>query len=501
MTVNDSFVSVVKIDDFSEYPAVAPFDPSSEYPELSNNSFYHINRKYKNYIYDAVRKSLANLGLDKDHFNTDQWSPFRSMISQNDIVLIKPNLVLDTENPDAVTTHSSVIRPIVDYAWKALGGRGKIIICDAPQADADFDKIISMNGLKDMITILKERGLNIEVEDLRALTVRIKNDIWIEETEHPVNRKDSVIIDLGNKSFFNDKKVNIKKLFGAGYNRRFTVSNHSRGHHKYCISKKVLEADIIISVPKIKTHTKAGLTCCLKNFVGINVDKNYLPHFTIGPANTGGDEFPLVSRWRVPLVLFIRYLQEIIQRHLWIYTRRLIAFILGSFNLIKIRKIHHRSNEAGPAYQFYKLITGKTNYQGSWQGNETIWRMILDLNRIVLYCDKNGKLQNSNQRKLFFIVDGFFAGSRNGPMIPLTIKPGICLAGFNGAMVDSAVLKIFGIDFHDIPLYREALDVKNDWLHFNGELVVVSNGNFSQEELFQNKYILEPPDNWNFERI
>ena len=51
-------------------------------------------------------------------------------------------------------------------------------------------------------------------------------------------------------------------------------------------------AEVLISLPKLKTHKKVGVTLSLKNLVGINGDKNYLPHFCIGTPDEGGDEFP-----------------------------------------------------------------------------------------------------------------------------------------------------------------------------------------------------------------
>lgn len=56
------------------------------------------------------------------------------------------------------------------------------------------------------------------------------------------------------------------------------------------ISSCVMDADVIINVPKPKTHRIAGMTAALKNFVGINVRKEYLPHHTMGDHSTGGDE-------------------------------------------------------------------------------------------------------------------------------------------------------------------------------------------------------------------
>ena len=50
-------------------------------------------------------------------------------------------------------------------------------------------------------------------------------------------------------------------------------------------------ADVVINLPKLKTHKKTGVTISLKNMVGINGYRNCLPHHTIGTPDASGDEF------------------------------------------------------------------------------------------------------------------------------------------------------------------------------------------------------------------
>jgi hypothetical protein len=54
----------------------------------------------------------------------------------------------------------------------------------------------------------------------------------------------------------------------------------------------VLSADLVVNLPKLKTHKKTGVTLALKNLVGINGDKNWLPHHSQGSVEKGGDEYP-----------------------------------------------------------------------------------------------------------------------------------------------------------------------------------------------------------------
>jgi uncharacterized protein (DUF362 family) len=59
------------------------------------------------------------------------------------------------------------------------------------------------------------------------------------------------------------------------------AKTHHPGVHQYLVAKEVIEADIIINLPKLKTHRKAGVTCALKNLIGINGNKEYLPHHRV----------------------------------------------------------------------------------------------------------------------------------------------------------------------------------------------------------------------------
>ena len=122
------------------YPETAPFHPSETYPEWDGEIS---TARETNSVYKLVRHCIKNLGLDAEHADTAEWNPFGDFISPGDKVLIKPNLVLHFNGSGAdiraVTTHASVIRPVLDYVVLALKGTGSIIVGDAPQANGHFD--------------------------------------------------------------------------------------------------------------------------------------------------------------------------------------------------------------------------------------------------------------------------------------------------------------------------------------------------------------------------
>ena len=127
------------------YPERPPFHPSKRYAEFKGRFSQEIDEK--NLVYVLVRDCIKNLGLDAEHADTAEWNPFGDFISPGDKVLIKPNLVLHFNGSGAdvraVTTHASVIRPVLDYVILALKRTGSIIVGDAPQANGHFDEIVA----------------------------------------------------------------------------------------------------------------------------------------------------------------------------------------------------------------------------------------------------------------------------------------------------------------------------------------------------------------------
>ena len=90
--------------------------------------------------------------------------------------------------------------------------------------------------------------------------------------------------------------------------------------------------------------------------------------------------------------------------------------------------------------------------QGSWHGNETIPRTIVDMNKILLYADRAGIMRDTPQRRLFILVDGIVAGEKEGPMTPEPRNCGVLVAGYNPVEVDVVCCSIMGFDYRKIPL-------------------------------------------------
>lgn len=444
------------------YSQMVPYDPNISYPEFC----HEVLSDTKNPVYDNIRQCFIDLGMDSGNIGTSSWVPFRELIQPGNVVVIKPNLVRHTDSnnlpQECITTHPSVIRPVIDYCWQAMQGKGKIIVGDAPSTETDFYEVCESYGLKKMIDILCDRGINVELIDFRSEKTIMENGIWVDE--QPIDKApESQIVNLGKESFFYTSKYKNKKLHGGGYEIHETTRHHRGERQEYCVSKVILNADVVISVPKLKTHKKAGITCCMKNLVGINTNKNYLPHWIQGSQNQGGDEMPALPAVKSLNLRCINFFKEHIQEHWWKYIDRFILKAAKKMNKSNVKTQKGKKDDTDYAAWLMNFFIGQPIFGGAWKGNETICRMILDLNKIFLQCDRTGKLCQKTDRKYFYVVDGVTMGHKNGPMKPEPLRTHLVAAGYNGLQLDTEIIKLLGMEPSEFPLYRMAWE-QGEWL-------------------------------------
>ena len=122
-------------------------------------------------------------------------------------VLIKPNLLSPALPRQAVLTHPAVVRAVVEYC-NERGARP--LVADSP-AMGSFDLLLRMSGIRDAL-----RGLDCEC-----------------------------------RPFQNSVRVDIGEPFGA-----------------IEIAEDAVRADVIVNLPKLKTHSQMLLTLAVKNLFG-----------------------------------------------------------------------------------------------------------------------------------------------------------------------------------------------------------------------------------------
>lgn len=364
------------------------------------------------------------------------------IVKPGDRVVVKPNLIrqshLSRESEwDYVVTHGSVIKTVVDHVLAALGGRGEVIIADSPQTDSDFGEIVKRNGLWDIVESYKREGLPVRLLDLREEQWLGDNGVIRGKKKLPGDPEGYVTIDLGKDSAFHDYKGN-GRFYGAYYDTEDTMRFHSQeeGRHAYVVSRTCLDCDVFINLPKMKTHKKTGITLSMKNLVGICTHKNSLPHYSLGTPDTGGDEYPASGLAQKTLTLAARVFRESLLR-------------FGSV-IAPLARIAKRAVDGRLPEEIRRVRSG------NWYGNDTIWRTVVDLNRILLWFDGDGKPRKVPRRYLT-IVNGIIAEEGEGPMEPDPKPVGLLFGGTNPVAVDAVGARLMGFDPYAIPMLTGAL--------------------------------------------
>lgn len=361
------------------------------------------------------------------------------------LVVVKPNWVQEShENRpevwEPVISNPNVVLAVIEVLAEAMGGRGSICLCDAPHTYADFEAIIARGNLKERYNVIRNRypDLTLDLVDLRREIWKCKEKVIVERRENTPDPRSYVRLDLGKDSLFY-RHSGEGRYYGADYDRGAVNSHHCGQTQEYLLAGTPMACDLFINIPKLKTHKKTGITCCLKNLVGINGDKNWLPHHIEGSPSSGGDEFAEES--------FTHALER--------KVKKFARYMMTAFPFVG-HWIYRKTRNVGQA------MLGDSDTvvrNGNWQGNDTCWRMVLDLNRALLYGNADGSWSEAGQAKHYLaIVDGIVGGEGNGPLCPDAVQSGVLVAGSNPASVDAVCARLMGFDPRSIPIVARAFD-------------------------------------------
>ncbi|MFG0294669.1 MAG: DUF362 domain-containing protein [Maioricimonas sp. JB045] len=359
------------------------------------------------------------------------------------LVVVKPNWVQESHEyiPDRwlpVISHPAVLVAVVETLAELMDGRGEICICDAPHTYANFDAIVARGDLPGRLERVRQRFPKLELG-----TLDLRREVWLRKEEVIVERRQNggdprgyVALNLSKDSLFY-RHPGEGRFYGADYETEVVNSHHHGETHEYLIAATPVECDVFVNVPKLKTHKKTGLTCSLKNLVGINGDKNWLPHHTEGTPQRQGDEFPDES-WTRQLELYTKR-----------FGRRLMANVPGVGNWVYRKMRNSGKRMLGDSETVVR--------NGNWHGNDTCWRMALDLNRALLYGNRDSSWREEGAAKHYVcIVDGIIGGQGNGPIAPDPIESGVLIGGVNPAEVDATACRAMGFSPADIPIVANA---------------------------------------------
>lgn len=415
------------------YPSRAPFAPGRRYLETPAAEC----AADANDAYDLVREVFLSLGLDEANAGTARWNPLGDLIRPGDRVVLKPNMVHhgsgEARETAVLLTHASVVRAVLDYALRALDGRGEITIGDAPLQSGDFSRIVHDTGLDAVVAAAAARAsLPVRLVDFRQECVATagKGGFITARSALPGEAQGYRMVDVAADSALLPIEGDAARFRVTDYRQELMRAHQRPGTHQYVIPRVILNADVVINLPKMKTHRKAALTCALKNLVGINGRKDCLPHHRKGSAASGGDEYQHDNLWK----RLYSWCDEVADR---------IPFTPARLAV-----------EAGKAVPkaLARLLAEDAFFEGSWFGNDTLWRTVHDLNRVLLYADAEGRMGDRPARRVLHIVDAIVAGEGEGPLEPSPVDCGMLIGGSSALAVDSVAATVMGFDARRIPI-------------------------------------------------
>jgi uncharacterized protein (DUF362 family) len=375
----------------------------------------------------ALRELWSAAGRDPEN-------AFQEELATGKCAVIKPNWVYHDngsgEGMDCLVTHASVLGAVLDLVLRAKPGR--VVVGDAPIQGCDLPKLMVAAKYDELQRHYVSTGAPVEWHDFRRTVLENQEGVWNRQTElRPL--EDYILFDLGVESLLEPISGDADRFRVTMYNPDLMRQAHAPGRHQYLVAREVIEADVVINLPKLKTHKKACITGALKNLVGINGNKDYLPHHRLGGSRTRGDCYAGGN----PLKLAAEHLSDAANRWEGLAAHLLRQAVRGTYGLAR-------------------LTGADNNLEGSWYGNDTIWRTCLDLNRILFYGRPDGSMAAVPQRSVLTLTDAIVCGEGEGPLAPTPRPLGLLTMATNPVAAEYVHAHLMGFDWRSVPLIREA---------------------------------------------
>jgi len=421
-----------------QYPeAEYCFSPDEHYPEYP---FAHVSPT-PNPVYRMLRELLREMRLDLPHYGTADWNPLGEWIRRGQTVFALVNFVTERRpmqsraGLDAMLTHPSVIRAVLDYLIIATGDPALVNFGNAPVQSARMDKLAAQTGaicLREFY--LRHAGRDLGPRDLRLYISQV-NALGARESSRVFGLEDEITFDLGAGSLLDTLSERAFCEFRIeDYGSDATKIFHRKGSHLYKVHRDVVNSDVIFHVAKLKTHGKVAMTGALKGAVGAVSRKECLAHHRHGSARHGNDEFcQSTTLTGLYAALGDRATADCPNR------LRILHKTLG---------------------RILDLVFG-IDIRGSWHGNDTAWRMALDVNKCLAYGRRDGSISTARVRKICCLLDGILSGEGDGPIRVRSRRDGVLVLSPEPCFADLGAALLMGFDPGRIPLIREAFVAGN----------------------------------------
>ena len=391
---------------------------------------------------DILAKLYANESYLKDTISTLIFRHLNCESFLGKRVMLKPNWVKHSANETdeiCLRTNDQFLLALLEVVMECKPA--SVLIGDAPIQGCNWDKVVTSELLTKMADLSEKHKIPVIVKDFRR---RVFNP----DKNNPVMDRNPlteyIIFDLGKKSYL-EPITNLQKnqFRVTDYHPDRLAESHRPGVHKYCITKELFDADIVISIPKVKSHQKTGITAALKNLVGVNGDKDFLPHHRIGSVVAGGDCYPERNVFRSLAESCLDFANRHQGEKVYWFARKLTSVL---WRLSNPKAADHLG--------------------AAWHGNDTTWRMVLDLNLIALYGTSDGNISDTPQRQLFSLCDGIIGGQGDGPLYPDPLALGVISFTNHSGLNDIAMALLMGFDTTKIAMLHELENkLKNENIH------------------------------------
>ena len=402
-------------------------------------SYVNIQTAYTNRS-ELNLESMEAVYHDKDRLKQLISSVISERLTKEKIagkkILLKPNWVLhDKTEKDEIClrTHDAFLLAALEILLEMKPA--KIVLGDAPVQGCNWDRMLSAEFIEKINQFAERYKVPVLIKDFRRVSYNPETN-QLEQNRNAI--EDFIIFDVGKRSYLEEVSDDARSPFRVtNYDPGRLAESHRKGVHKYCITKELFDSDVVITVPKIKTHQKTGLTNALKILVGVNGDKDFLPHHRKGALGDGGDCYPGKNPLRKVSEDILDYANTKIGKSTYKPLLHLTAALW---------KASKPDNEQ--------------NLAAGWYGNDTTWRMVLDINQVVLYGKSDGTLADTVQRELYSLCDGIVAGQGDGPLKPDPLALGVVAFSNDAAFMDIVAGQLMGMVVDKISLLRNA----KDWL-------------------------------------
>jgi uncharacterized protein (DUF362 family) len=347
-------------------------------------------------------------------------------------VLVKPNWVYHSNGgrgADCLHTHSGFVLAALKAVLR--WNPSSVVIGDAPVQGCNWSSLVTDEFRRQAASLAG--SVPVELSDFRRTILPDGNLRKVADRAARSGER-FILFDLAGDSLLEPVSVPPGRFRVTMYDPRLLAGRHFPGRHQYLIAREALEADVILNLPKLKTHRKAGITGSLKNLVGINGNKEFLPHHRTGGTRDGGDCYPGRS-----------------------LLKRLAEISVDRANMGIGRAAFSRwIFLAGVFLWARRTLAGEFDIEGGWSGNDTVWRTVLDINRIALYGRTDGTMGDVPARRILTLTDALICGQGEGPLRPDPFPMGFVVFSEDPVEADLLHCALMGYEPGLIPTVRNA---------------------------------------------